>query len=259
MDIVRKPENEKLQTLTEHLKDLRTCLVRSIAGLLLVVVCCMPFMGKIFDIFTNPLISAMPKNSHMLSVGVVSPVMVPIKMTLFLSFVLSLPWILYQIWNFIGPGLYKKEKKTVIPIVISSFAMFLLGIAYCYFVVFGMIFKFIAGFSPETISFAPDIDSYISFMLTMFLSFGVVFETPVLVIFLYKTGAVTIEKLKKGFPYVLIGAFVIAAIFTPPDVLSQFLLAAPLVLLYSLSIVLISLFKKKDNEKELDRAEAENS
>lgn len=247
MEIAGKPENEKLQTITEHLKDLRTCLVRSVAGLLLAVFGCMPFMGKIFDFFTSPLVNAMPDNAHMLSVGVVSPVMVPIKMTLFLAFLIALPWILYQAWLFVSPGLYHKEKKTVIPVVISSFVMFLTGIAYCYFVVFGMIFKFIAGFAPETINFAPDIDSYISFMLTMFLSFGLVFETPVLVIFLYKTGAVSLEKLKKGFPYVLIGAFVIAAIFTPPDVLSQFLLAAPLVLLYGLSIGLISLFSKKDS------------
>jgi sec-independent protein translocase protein TatC len=162
--------------------------------------------------------------------------MVPLKVTLFVSFLFALPFVLWQAWAFVAPGLYRHEKRLAAPIIVSSVVMFLLGIAYCYFVVFGFVFKFIAGFAPESVNVAPDIEAYFSFVLGMFLAFGVTFEVPIIVVLVARFGMASVSKLKQVRPYVIVGAFILAAIFTPPDVLSQLLLAIPLCLLYELGI-----------------------
>ncbi len=247
------PEDDKEQTLVSHLVELRSRLVKASLSILIVFACLSPFMKQIFDYLSQPLMVALPQGSKLLAIGVIAPFMVPLKVTLFVAFCIALPYVLYQIWAFIAPGLYRKEKRIAIPVIVSSLVMFFLGMAYCYFVVFQMVFKFISGFSPDSVNFAPDIDSYFSFVLALFLAFGVTFEVPIVVVVLNRLGVTTVEKLKKGRPYMIVGAFVIAAIVTPPDVLSQMLLALPLVILYQVGIWLCSIFgvsKNLDDDEE---------
>lgn len=241
------PEDDKEQTLVAHLVELRSRLVRSCASVLLVFVCLSPFMKQIFDYLSQPLMVALPQGAKLLAIGVIAPFMVPLKVTLFVAFCIALPYVLYQLWAFIAPGLYRKEKSLAIPIIVSSLLMFFVGMLYCYFVVFRMVFQFIAGFSPESVNFAPDIDSYFSFVLALFLAFGLTFEVPIIVVVLNRMGITTVEKLKKARPYMIVGAFILAAIVTPPDVLSQLLLALPLVILYQVGIWLCSVFGVSKN------------
>lgn len=247
-------ENEKLespedpaneQPLVSHLIELRNRTVRAAIAILVVFGCLSPFMKQIFDFLSQPLMVALPQGVKLLATGVVAPFMVPLKVTLFAAFVIALPYVLYQLWAYVAPALYRSEKRLALPLIISSVAMFGVGMAYCYFIVFGMVFKFIAGFSPDSVNFAPDIDSYFSFVLTMFFAFGITFEVPILVMVLNYVGLATAEKLVKARPFVIVGAFVLAAIFTPPDVLSQLLLAIPLVILYEAGIICVKVFGRK--------------
>jgi sec-independent protein translocase protein TatC len=201
------------QGFLSHLIELRQRLVRSALAVLIIFLPLTFFMKDIFDLLSRPLMVALPAGTKLLATGVIAPFMVPLKVTLFVSFLLALPFVLWQAWAFVAPGLYRHEKRLAGPIIVSSVFMFMLGIAYCYFVVFGFVFKFIAGFAPESVNVAPDIEAYFSFVLGMFLAFGITFEVPIIVV-----------------------AFILAAIFTPPDVLSQLLLAIPLCLLYELGI-----------------------
>ena len=238
------PANE--QPLVSHLVELRNRMVRASLAVLVVFACLSPFMKHIFDLLSQPLMAALPQGVKMLSTGVVAPFFVPLKVTLFLAFLIALPFVLYQVWAFVAPGLYKREKRLIFPILTSSIVMFALGMLYCYFIVFRMVFMFIAGFSPESVNFAPDIDAYFSFVITMFVAFGITFEVPIVVMVLNRMGVATYEKLTKVRPYVIVGAFVIAAIVTPPDVMSQCLLALPLVILYQVGIWCVKLFGKKE-------------
>ncbi len=248
-------EEEKLddpandQPLMAHLIELRSRTVRAVISILAIFVCLFPFMKEIFDWLSRPLMVALPDGAKLLSTGVVAPFMVPLKLTLFCAFVLALPYVLYQFWAYIAPALYKREKRLALPVIVSSVVMFAIGMAYCYFVVFRMVFQFIAGFSPDAVNFAPDIDSYFSFVITMFFAFGLTFEVPILVVVLDRVGVASAKKLVRIRPYVIVGAFVVAAIFTPPDVLSQLLLALPLVVLYELGIILVKIFGRKEKEE----------
>ena len=215
-----------------------------------------PFMKEIFYSLLKPLMVALPDGAKLLSTGVVAPFMVPLKVTLFCAFVVALPYVLYQFWAYIAPALYKREKRLALPVIVSSVLMFAVGMAYCYFVVFRMVFQFIAGFSPDSVNFAPDIDSYFSFVITMFFAFGLTFEVPIFVMVLNRVGMASAKRLKKIRPYVIVGAFVVAAIFTPPDVLSQLLLALPLVVLYEFGIVLVKVFGRKDDSDEDETSES---
>ncbi len=235
---------DREQPLMEHLLELRTRVVRACAAVLIVFLCLSPFMKQIFDFLSLPLMAALPQGVKMLSTGVVAPFFVPLKVTLFLAFLISLPIVLYQLWAFVAPGLYKREKRLVWPILFSSLLMFALGMLYCYFVVFRMVFMFIAGFSPDSVNFAPDIDAYFGFVITMFLAFGMTFEVPIVVMVLNRMGVAHYETLVKVRPYVIVGAFIIAAIVTPPDVLSQCLLALPLVILYQVGLWMVKLLCK---------------
>lgn len=241
----KKDEEDKLddpandQPLMAHLIELRERTVKAAISVLIVFVAMSPFMKEIFDWLSKPLMVALPDGAKLLSTGVVAPFMVPLKVTLFCAFVVALPYVLYQFWAYIAPALYKREKRLALPVIVSSVLMFAVGMAYCYFVVFRMVFQFIAGFSPDSVNFAPDIDSYFSFVITMFFAFGLTFEVPIFVMVLNRVGMASAKRLKKIRPYVIVGAFVVAAIFTPPDVLSQLLLALPLVVLYEFGIVLV--------------------
>jgi sec-independent protein translocase protein TatC len=224
------------QGFLSHLIELRQRLVRSALSVLIIFLPLTFFMKDIFDFLSHPLMVALPAGTKLLATGVIAPFMVPLKVTLFVSFLFALPFVLWQAWAFVAPGLYRHEKRLAAPIIVSSVVMFLLGIAYCYFVVFGFVFKFIAGFAPESVNVAPDIEAYFSFVLGMFLAFGVTFEVPIIVVLVARFGMASVSKLKQVRPYVIVGAFILAAIFTPPDVLSQLLLAIPLCLLYELGI-----------------------
>lgn len=248
------PRNE--QPLVEHLIELRNRLVKAMLAVIVVFLVLSPFMKQLFDALSLPLMIALPQGTKLLSTGVVAPFLVPLKVTLFVAFLIALPFVLYQAWAYVAPALYRQEKKLVLPVLVSSVTMFGLGIVYCYFVVFRFVFRFIAQFSPESVNFAPDIDSYFSFVLTLFFAFGVTFEVPIIVMVLNHVGIASLEGLKKARPYVIVGAFVLAAIFTPPDALSQILLAVPLVILYQAGIWLVQFFGKK-NPKSFMEAERE--
>lgn len=232
--------------LTAHLIELRDRLVRMFISVAVVFIALSPFMKHIFDALSKPLMVALPEGAKMLATGVVAPFFVPLKVTLFVSFLIALPYVLYQVWSFVAPGLYKKEKRLVYPILISSVLMFAVGMLYCYFIVFRMVFQFIAGFSPDSVNFAPDIDAYFGFVISMFLAFGMTFEVPIAVVVLNRIGVASYEKLLKIRPFVIVGAFVLAAIVTPPDVLSQCLLAVPLIVLYQVGLYLVKMFGKKE-------------
>lgn len=221
-----------------HLVELRERLMRALLAVLVVFLCLMPWAGKVYDLLARPMMAALPPGTKMIATGVVTPFMVPIKVTLLVAFVAALPVVLYQVWAFIAPGLYKHERRFALPLVIGSTLLFLLGMAFCYFFVFGTVFAFIAKFAPSSITPAPDIEQYFSFVMTMFLAFGMTFEVPVVVVLLVRFGVVGLGKLKEIRPYAYVGAFVIAAVVTPPDVTSQIMLAVPMCLLYELGLLL---------------------
>ena len=258
----KKDEEDKLddpandQPLMAHLIELRERTVKAAISVLIVFVAMSPFMKEIFDWLSKPLMVALPDGAKLLSTGVVAPFMVPLKVTLFCAFVVALPYVLYQFWAYIAPALYKREKRLALPVIVSSVLMFAVGMAYCYFVVFRMVFQFIAGFSPDSVNFARDIDSYFSFVITVFFAFGLTFEVPIFVMVFNRVGMASAKRLKKIRPYVIVGAFVVAAIFTPPDVLSQLLLALPLVVLYEFGIVLVKVFGRKDDSDEDETSES---
>lgn len=257
-------------TFISHLVELRDRLLRSVVAFAIVLLCLFPWAADLYDFLASPMMRALPEGTKMIATGVVTPFLVPVKVAMMVSFILVLPYVLYQVWAFVAPGLYIHEKRLTIPLVVASTILFLLGIAFCYFFVFGVVFDFVNKIAPESITVAPDIENYLSFVLTLFLAFGVTFEVPIAVILLARMGVVTIAQLKEARPYVIVGAFVIAAIVTPPDVVSQILLAAPMCLLYELGIFFARFVGTRksdadedqplsdaDMEKELDDIEAE--
>lgn len=240
------------ETFVSHLIELRDRLLRAIVAFIVVFVALMayPGAGFIFDLLAQPIQSALPEGTKMIATGVVTPFMVPVKLTAMVAFVLCLPMTLYQLWAFVAPGLYQHEKKLALPIIFSSTVLFLLGIAFCHFIVFGKVFAFINEFAPSSITPAPDIEAYLGFVMTMFMAFGMTFEVPIVVVVLAYMGVVSIEKLKEIRGFVIVGAFVIAAIVTPPDVMSQLFLAIPICLLYELGILLAVVMGKKRSEEQ---------
>src|SRR4029078_12633404 len=196
---------------------------------------------------------ALPQGTKRIATGVITPFMVPMKVTALMAFLLALPYVLYQAWAFIAPGLYEHEKKFAVPLIFASTVLFLLGVAFCYYFVFGTVFRFINDFAPKSITPAPDIEAYFSFVITMFIAFGVTFEIPIAVIILVRSAVVGVDKLVEARPYVIVGAFVVAAVVTPPDVLSQFMLALPMCLLYEAGLFLarfISVSAKPESDNQ---------
>ena len=228
------------ESFISHLVELRQRLVRAVGAVLaiFVVLFLYPGSGYIYDVLALPLMNALPEGSKMIATGVITPFMVPVKVTALVGFMIALPFVLYQAWAFVAPGLYEHERKLALPLIVASTVLFFLGVAFCYFFVFGKVFAFIHDFAPKSITPAPDIEAYFSFVITMFLAFGITFEIPIVVIVLVRMGIVSVEKLREARPYVVVGAFVIAAIVTPPDVLSQFMLAVPMCLLYEAGLFL---------------------
>jgi len=226
------------ETFISHLIELRSRLLRAIVAVLVVLVVLFPFAKDIYAALALPLLRVLPHGSTMIATDVTGTFLVPLKVTLMAAFLIALPFVLYQVWAFVAPGLYHHEKRLVVPVLVSSFLFFFVGMAFAYFLVFPIAFGFFAGYAPAGVQMMTDIDKYLSFVLTMFIAFGLTFETPVVVIVLVRLRVVSLEKLRAARPYVIVGAFVIGAVFTPPDVISQLLLAVPLWLLFELGLLL---------------------
>jgi len=234
------------QPFVSHLIELRDRLIRAAIA---VAICfgalaIYPGPAGLYDLLAAPLVANLPQGATLIATNVISPFIVPLKITLLAAFLLALPVVLYQAWAFVAPGLYSHEKKLVLPLVVSSTLLFFVGVAFCYFFVFGQVFKFIQSFAPKSITAAPDIEAYLSFVMTMFIAFGAAFEVPVVVVVLARMGLVSIEKLRQFRSYFIVIAFIIAAVITPPDVVSQLALAIPMCLLYELGIWAAQLFIK---------------
>ena len=226
------------ESFISHLVELRTRLLRALSAVAVVFVALLiwPGAGHIYDLLAAPLIAALPPGAKMIATGVITPFVVPLKVTGLAAFMVALPYVLYQAWAFVAPGLYEHEKKLALPLVVAGTLLFFAGVAFCHFFVFGQVFAFIADFAPKSITPAPDIDAYLTFVLTMFLAFGVTFEIPIVVILLVRFGLVSVEKLVEWRSYVVLGNAVIAAVITPPDVVSMLALLIPMCLLYEVGL-----------------------
>ena len=231
-----------------HLFELRDRLVRALVALAVVFIPTFFFASELYDLLAMPMMRTLPQGSKMIATGVITPFFIPMKIAMMVAFLIALPYILYQAWAFVAPGLYAHEKKLVIPLIVSSTLLFFLGMAFCYFIVFQTVFSFIAGFAPKSITVAPDIEAYFNFVLGMFIAFGVTFEVPIVVVVLVMTGMISVEKLREIRSFVIVGAFVVAAIVTPPDVISQLMLAVPLCLLYEVGIFVARFVEKRKPE-----------
>lgn len=243
------------ETFVSHLIELRSRLIRAIVGVLIVFLCLVNWAREIYTLLAAPMLAALPEGGHMIATDVAGAFLVPMKVTLMVAFVISLPYVLYQAWAFVAPGLYVHERRLVVPLIAASVLLFFIGMAFAYFVVFPTVFGFVNKFAPEGVAVMTDIEKYLSFVLTTFLAFGLTFEVPVVVIVLVRVGIVRIDQLKEARRYVIVGAFVLAAIFTPPDVVSQFLMAVPLILLYELGIFLAGIIGSPNNGPALQAPE----
>jgi len=243
--------SETQETFVSHLIELRTRVVHALVAFLIVFIAIFlyPGAGPIYDFLAAPLMQALPQGAKMIATGVVTPFLVPMKVTALVAFMVALPYILYQAWAFVAPGLYDHEKRLAAPVVIASTVLFLIGVAFCYYFVFGKVFAFINEFAPKSITPAPDIEAYFGFVITMFLAFGITFEIPIVVMVLVRFGVVSLQRLRDARPYVIVGSFVVAAVITPPDVLSQFLLAVPMCLLYEAGLFLARFIGKRAEEE----------
>jgi sec-independent protein translocase protein TatC len=225
------------ESLVGHLIELRSRLLNSALALLLIFICIFPWAADLYTLLAQPMLAKLPQGGQMIATDVTTPFFVPLKVAMMAAFLIALPYMLYQIWRFVAPGLYAQEKRMVLPLVIASTLLFYSGMAFAYFAVFPVVFGFITAAAPQGVAVMTDIDKYLSFVIGMFMAFGIAFQVPVAVVLLVRVGVVTVEKLREIRSYVIVAAFVVGAIFTPPDVVSQFMLAIPLWLLYEAGIV----------------------
>jgi len=239
-------------TFIAHLIEMRDRLLRAILAIVIIFIILFPWAQDLYALLAKPLLAALPKGGQMIATEVTTPFFVPVKVTMMAAFLLAMPWVFYQAWAFVAPGLYQHEKRIGVPLVIASVILFLLGMAFAYFLVFPIVFGFIVGVAPEGVAVMTDIGKYLDFVMTLFLAFGITFEVPIAVVLLVKMDMVSIAKLREIRPYVIVGAFVVGAIFTPPDVISQFMLAVPLWILYELGIIVASMITKPKPEAESD-------
>ncbi len=235
------------QPLLAHLLELRNRLLRAIGGVLVALVCLLPFANEVYSRFAAPLIKHMPASTSMIAIDVVSPFLTPLKLCLVLAVFAAMPWILYQVWAFVAPGLYQNERKLALPMVAASTALFYTGMAFAYFVILPVFFAFLTATAPQGVAVMTDINLYLDFVLTIFFAFGVCFEVPVATVMLVLVGVSTPESLAAKRPYVIVGAFVIAAVLTPPDVISQVLLAVPMWLLFEAGLYCARLVARRRN------------
>jgi len=232
-------------SLFDHLLELRNRLLRSIVGVLVVFCCLAYFAQDIYQYLAQPLLATMPAGSQMIATDVASPFFAPFKLTIVLSVFIAMPYILFQLWSFVAPGLYKNEKQLIAPLMLGSTLLFYMGIAFSYFLVFPVVFAFFTSVAPEGVVIATDITSYLDFVLKLFFAFGLAFEIPIAIILMCWTGVTTPDDLRSKRPYVIVGAFVIGMLLTPPDIISQTMLAIPMLLLFELGVIIASIYTKK--------------
>ena len=244
-------DTEQVQdTFLSHLIELRNRLLWALIAVGIVFLCLVPWAKDIYHIISQPMLAQLPKGGRMIATEITSPFFIPFKVTFLTAVLITLPFLLYQAWAFVAPGLYAHEKRLVAPLIIASTFLFACGMAFAYFLVFPTVFRVMLAFTPEGVEWMPDIGTYLSFVMNMFIAFGVTFQVPVVVIILVRMGVVSVAKLKEVRPYVIVGAFVVAAVVTPPDVTSQVLLAFPICLLYEVGILVASVSVKRREEAE---------
>ncbi|TWX73661.1 twin-arginine translocase subunit TatC [Colwellia sp. C1TZA3] len=237
-------------TLFDHLLELRTRLLHAVLGVLVVFCCLIYFAQDIYQYVAQPLLAVMPEGTQMIATDVASPFFTPFKLTIVLSIFIAMPYILYQLWSFIAPGLYKNEKRLMAPLMLGSTLLFYGGIAFAYYVVFPVAFAFFSSVAPDGVTIATDISSYLDFVLKLFFAFGAAFEIPIAIILLCWTGVTTPASLRTKRPYIVVGAFVVGMLLTPPDIISQTMLALPMLLLFELGIIIASIYYRTEDETE---------
>jgi len=242
-------------TLFDHLLELRTRLLKSVVGVLVVLCCLIYFAQDIYHYVAEPLLATMPQGTQMIATDVASPLFAPFKLTIVMSIFIAMPYILFQIWSFVAPGLYNNEKRLIAPLMLGSTFLFYSGIAFAYFIVFPVIFTFFNSIAPEGVTIATDISSYLDFVLKLFFAFGAAFEIPIAIILMCWTGFTTPTSLRTKRPYIVVGAFVVGMLLTPPDIISQTMLAIPMLLLFELGIIIASFYYKEDENDEYESAE----
>lgn len=256
----RNPEESTAKVempFVSHLLELRDRLLRIMLVVIVIFLCLFYFANDIYTYLAGPLTSHLPEGSMMIATGVASTFLIPFKLTLVLSVFIAMPVILYQIWGFVAPGLYRHERKIAVPVLAASTFLFYLGMAFAYYVVFPLVFSFFAGATPEAITYTPDISSYLDIVLTLFFAFGVAFEVPIVTVLLVWSGTVTVDKLAEKRPYVVLGAFVVGMFLTPPDVISQTLLALPMWILFEIGILVARVYIPKKEEEYSDEKSSE--
>lgn len=257
-----KPDDELAgteQPFVSHLIELRDRLIRAVIAIAVCfgVLALYPGPAALYDLLAAPLVANLPAGSTMIATNVISPFLVPLKITLLAGFFAALPVVLYQVWAFVAPGLYSHEKRLVLPLVVSSTLLFFAGVAFCYFFVFGKVFTFIQSFAPKSITAAPDIEAYLGFVMNMFIAFGAAFEVPVVVVVLARMNIVTVEKLREFRGYFIVIAFIIAAVITPPDIVSQLALAIPMCILYEVGVFAAGYFIRFSKAPDAEATAAE--
>ncbi len=249
------PESDREQTFLEHLVELRSRLIKACFAVLLVLICLLPFSRKLYNYLASPMLAKLPEGSSMIAIDVASPFLAPFKLSLLLSVIIAIPFVLYQLWAFVAPALFRHEKRLARPLLFSSVLLFYLGCAFAYFVVFPLVFGFMTRVAPEGVAVMTDISRYLDFVITLFLAFGITFEVPIATIILVATGLVSTQKLANARPYIIVGAFALGMLLTPPDVISQTLLAIPMWLLYEIGILFARiLVPEKEAGGETDQA-----
>ena len=252
-DASELPEDEEEQleeaTLLSHLIELRTRLMKAFGAVLVVFVCLIPFAERVFTLVANPLMEKLPENSTMIATQVASPFLTPFKTSLFVALFIAMPVVIYQAWAFVAPGLYRREKRFAIPLVLSSIVLFYCGVAFAYFVVFPLMFAFFTAVTPTGVTMMTDIASYLDFILVIFLAFGIAFEVPIATVMMVASGLTTPDKLTRKRPYVFLGAFVVGMLLTPPDVISQTLLAVPIYVLFEAGIFMSRLVLSEQSKE----------
>ena len=242
--------NDQEQTLLSHLTELRDRLLRSIVSVLIIFLCLAFFSNDIYTTIATPLIEQLPEGGAMIATEVPSPFLVPFKLTLFVAIFIAMPYLLYQAWAFVAPGLYENERHFALPLLLISAMLFYLGLGFAFFIVFPVIFNFFALTTPEGVSFVPDINNYLNFILKLFFGFGIAFEVPVITILIVKSGFTTTKSLAEKRSYIIVGAFAVGSLLTPPDILSQVLLATPMWLLFESGLWLSKYFTPEQDDLE---------
>ena len=240
---------KKEMTFVQHLVELRDILLHSVIAILVIFIGLFPFANEVYGFIAAPIIDVLPQESNLIAIGVISPFLTPLKMALIMAVYLAMPYLLYQIWKFIAPALYKHEKQMIVPLIVSSTILFYAGILFSFYVVFPVIFGFLSSIGPSVVDFTPDIQYYLDFVLKVSFAFGVAFEVPIATILLIMFGVTTVENLKKNRPYVVIGAFVLGMLLTPPDIISQTLIAIPMWLLFEAGLIFAPMFQRKEPDQ----------